>query len=453
MGGAVTQPSVLRAIWLAFSHDVVVMVRTPGNWMFVVGLPVMMSTVVVVMALFTTDALEDVVDDATVETTESGRRGLIVAPVEVHDVLRERFGDERVEVVAERPDGVAEALASGALEAVATVALPTGVDDLGVDLELPPDAGRWDGSWLRYPLADWQVARLTEARIGPRPVVGAVGFELVPEAVAVEETQDQDVDATGDTAEADATDPYVIEPMPSLPELLFGSDDVPVAQIAGVMVLGMFGLMGLGLGPAILKSLREGFNAVLVVGTPAVSIYVAEIGIAALLGAMQTVSWWVLLGLLVQMSGLLAGVQLTLAEDWAVQAALLLALAPVGIAITTGIGTLGSSLFTDLPPAVREAAPRAITLVLFGVFVVAGGGTPLALAAGANLTPAMYVAAAVPGLGLLVGYLAWVGGTHAIAWSFALQVVYAIAATGAGAWVVTLDEGLLTHLRRRWRAR
>lgn len=217
----------------------------------------------------------------------------------------------------------------------------------------------------------------------------------------------------------------------------------------GLWAIGFFGLgLGATLGAALTKSLRERFNFVLAVGTPAHDIYRSELLTMSITQGAQSMAWWALYAVAGVVAGRWLGVELPTQDTVLQGLPLLVLLAPAALIQMTGLSMLVARAIEDAPSEVQRNIGYAMMLPVFALTSVSRGVALHKLA----------VASAVPVLGPVALWSYRISATTSgipapLPWQALLlvQLVWTALALRLGAWVFVLDETPLSWAKRRWR--
>lgn len=413
--------SVWKATLLYVLHDLRDLVRNPSIWMTIFGFPMILVMFFGVMGVQAV-----VLGDRMVETVTAEATTVVVAPEDVDLVaLQAHLGDQGEYVASHAPpDDLDEGLENGRYAAVATMAPGARtIDD--VMIRLGADGMSWRDDQIEWALGSWFVHALHVSRGGPVPELVPVGFEL---------PEDAEEAATAFDA-SEVMDEFIEDE----------SWEDFISWFAGAFGIGMFStLIALMVGPAVLKSMREGFNGLLALGTPPRAIFMTEAIVAVVFSTMQALGWWLVIGIGLATTGLFSDVTIYIPEDWPMRAVLFVVLCPLAFVPATGAGLFGAMLFDDLPHTVRENVPRAMLILAFLImavlpdFEVLGG--------------VMAVLAWVPVAGPVCLWFAYIDGATWVLWALPLHVLYLVVAMAWGGWAVSLDEGLISYVKRRRRS-
>ncbi|MCB9666301.1 MAG: hypothetical protein H6732_19480 [Alphaproteobacteria bacterium] len=407
-------PRGLRAVAIYLRYDLASVVRNPGLWFTLFGVPLMLVLVFVLIA-----GPMVLVADTVVEAPRVWVEG--AAPSWEHG-LRHAFHERDLEVVGFGPAG-SELLEAG--EADVVVVLPADVLEGGSpEVRLGPDAMSFREPSVRWAVTTWRVDTWTEERVGahqPAEVVLADGSAVPP--------------PDGQAARAPPG------------HGIAGVDPVEVGTATllrggvGLFVVGLFGVMlGLSLGMALDTSIRSGFNHVLAVGTSTRVIFVTEMLDGVVVQTLQAVIWWSLYGGLAWGLAGLGGAAPPAPLVFLVDLPLLVVLASAAIVTSTSASLVALRAMTSLPITVRERLPGLASLVVM-----------LALLVGAEVVSptALGWLGLLPVVGPVALWLAWQAGETWVLAVLVAQAAWVWVAVEVGAWVFGLDESPWEALRRR----
>lgn len=436
------RPSTLRSVRLYALHDLYDLVRSPSLWLplflgpLLIGL---MGGLAMVPMLFTastvepataSDVLVVVADEAWVPDLEAYLDGA--------------WNTGGYAVATERPPDAQARLDDGRLDVLATLP-PDFLTQPRPTLEVSAHAASWQQTSVRHRLASWWVHHQVLLRAGPEPEILLPVFEEDGDDVP----DDDDLAAT--LAGLSELDPHSAgAPADDVPHVMLQSmaadGTTGLATVLGMFVLGlMCTVLPLNMGKALLDSLTNGFNAVLALGTAPRAIFLSETLVAMVFGAAQALGWLLLAGagaVTLGFTGLLGDASLAMPDHPLTLAALLLVLCPLATLTSVALGLVVTLGVRDLPETAQERAPQ----VLLVAAMLAWGVLPAVWSE--TLTQG---AAALPVVGPLMIWFAFLEGTTWVLWLLPLHVLWAGLAVAMGGWAVTLDDGLLTYLRRRRR--
>ena len=214
-----------------------------------------------------------------------------------------------------------------------------------------------------------------------------------------------------------------------------------VRMYIGLFSIGLLGMMGgIRIGSALVKSGREGFNAVLSLGTPRRAIYLSEMLTGTGLYILQGIGWWVVYAVGARLAGTVVGLEVLSTQEVLWDLPMLMALAPMALLQSCLCGCLLHLSTQNLAADTRErlaglaVTPILLLVIFFGRLISAD---------------MVSMAAALPVIGPVALWAHHVDhGAHLIP-LVALHLVYSAISVELGARLFLLDESPLTWWQRR----
>lgn len=350
---------------------------------------------------------------------------VVTADVATAEAVTAGLADDawNIDVVPASPPDLDQRLAAGDVQ-VAIVLDPDFSTNGQAELRTGRGTGVGVGASLHSAMIEGLLTQRVLARGGP---AAEVQYASAPAAAAAPETGESAIEQT---------------------VRKLSTSSAP-AHGLGLWAIGFFGVsLGANLGPALSRSVRERFNYVLAVGTPALDIYRSELLTTSITHGAQSMAWWAMYTMVALITGRWLGVEMPTQAMVLTGQPLLVMLAPAAIIQMTGLSMLVARAMEDAPSEVQRNLGFALMLPLFFVPSLSNGFALHTLAAGAALpvlgpvalwsyrisAATSAAAAPVPWQALLLVQLGWT--------ALALRL---------GAWVFVLDETPLSWAKRRWR--
>lgn len=225
------------------------------------------------------------------------------------------------------------------------------------------------------------------------------------------------------------------------------NEDLPSMAMGaiGFLVIGVGGTgYGLGLGPALATSVREGFNRLLRLGVPVWSIYLSELLTMSVILLLEAVGWLVVGALAGGAATAYFGWTLT-PDEWVASLYLIpwfIVLGPIAASQAASLSLVVARMVEVLTPQTREYLPGVLMLPVFSVMIYLPQ---------LGWTQGSFFVAWLPVLGPVFTWWALVEQESWAVWAVLVQCGWAVASVGVGGWAFGLEESPVAWWRRRRR--